>query len=192
MGFDQATIGLALGVAGAGINAFGQYQGGQATQAADYYQAAVARNNATIAGQNADAALKAGEVQTQNQSMKNAEKFAKVKAGQAASGVDVNSGSAVTVQQSTRMLGELDAETVLHNAQLKQYGYQAQQTGFLAEAGLETAKGQQAPIGADLAAAGGLASNASALGLKWGQLGPGGAGTGSPGGGGGKSGDDSG
>jgi hypothetical protein len=172
MGFDPVSLALYAGVAGGGLSALGTFEGGQANKSADFYQAAVARNNATIAGQNADAALKAGEVATQNEAMKNAKKSAKVKAGQAASGVDVNTGSAVTVQQSQRELGELDAETVLHNAQLKRYGYQTQQTGYLAEATLDTAKGEQAPIGADLAALGGIASSASSLGMKWGQLGP--------------------
>lgn len=48
------------------------------------------------------------------------------RAGIAASGVDVNSGSAVDVQADTRHLGELDALTIRTNAAREAWGYQVQ------------------------------------------------------------------
>lgn len=48
------------------------------------------------------------------------------RSGIAASGVDVNSGSAVDVQADTRHLGELDALTIRTNAAREAWGYQVQ------------------------------------------------------------------
>jgi hypothetical protein len=56
---------------------------------------------------------------------------------------------------------------VLNNAQLQAYGYRSQATSYQAQAGLDTATAEQAPIGAGLGAAGNLLSSASSIGTKW-------------------------
>jgi hypothetical protein len=165
------ALALVAGAVGAGVSAYGTAEAGKATANAANYNAQVARNNATIANQNADYAVAAGEESAATQSRKNAATSGKIKATQAASGVDVNTGSAVGVQESQRETGQLDSETVLNNAELQAYGYRSQATGFQATAGLETEEAEQAPVGADLSAAGGLLGSASSLGLKWSQLG---------------------
>lgn len=78
-----------------------------------------------------------------------------VKAAQAANNIDVNTGSAVAVQQGTRQAGYLNTETVMNNAELAAYGYRTQQRGFTEQAGLETMAAQEAPPAAGLATAGG-------------------------------------
>lgn len=161
------AVAMGLGAAGAAVSAIGTIAQGQATANAANYSAQVAANNAKIAGQNAEYAIASGQQKAFNTSLKNAARFGAIKASQAAGGVDVNSGSAVDVQKSERALGQLDAETVLNNAQLTAYGYRSQQTSFLAEEGLDRAKAEQAPIGADIGAGGGLLSSASSLGFKW-------------------------
>jgi hypothetical protein len=166
-----APVALAAGVIGAGVSAYGTMEAGQAQAAAANYQAQVQRNNAIIAEQNAQYAEKAGQVQAGTQSLKSAAAGGKIKAAQAASGVDVNTGSAVDVQEAQREGGKLDTETVLSNAELQAYGYRSQGANFQAEAGLEQMEAEQAPIGADLAAGGQLLSGASGLGFKWSQLG---------------------
>lgn len=105
---------------------------------------------------------------SQTQSLKGAAQGGKIKASQAANGIDVNTGSAVDVQTGAREANELDSETVLNNAQLSAYGYRSQQTGFTAEAGLDKNKAEEAPIAGDLNAAGGLLSSASSIGGKFG------------------------
>ncbi len=152
---------------GAGISAYGTIEQGQATSNAASYQAAVAKNNQIIANQNASYAEQAGEAQATATSLKGAATGAKIKAAQAANGIDVNTGSAVDVQASQREVSQLDTETVLNNAELQAYGYRANATNFQAEAGLEQQKAEQAPIGADLGAAGNLLSSASSIGGKW-------------------------
>lgn len=48
------------------------------------------------------------------------------RAAQAASGVDINSGSAASVRSSTKMMGELDALTIKNNAWREAWGYQVE------------------------------------------------------------------
>lgn len=166
-----APLALAAGVAGSTISAVGTLEQGQATANAAKYQAQVAQNNAVIANQNADYSIAAGQAGAANTSRKGAAAVGKIKAAQAASGIDVNSGSAVNVQAGERATNKLDTETVLNNAELQAYGYRSQATGYEATAGLETYKAEQAPIAADFSAAGGFLSSASGVGEKWAKLG---------------------
>lgn len=167
-----------LGAAGAGISAIGAITGGIAARNAANYQATVARNNQTIALQNAARAEQAGNVQAEAQGRKGAAQVAGIKVGQAASGVNVNTGSAVDVQAGQREINQLDTETVLNNAELHSYGYRSQASNFDAESKLDEAKANNAVPAAALSATGSLLSSASSLGLKW-------SGTPSGGGGGG-------
>ena len=155
-------------MAGAGISAVSSVTSGIANSNAAQYQASVARNNATIAQQNAVRAEQAGAAQAENESRKGASKLAKIKVAQAASGVDVNTGSAVDVQAGQRETDQLDAETVMQNAQLHAYGYRTQASNFQSEAQLDEMKGEQAKTAGYLGAAGGLLSSASSIGSKWG------------------------
>lgn len=153
-----AAIAPILSAVGAGVGAIGSLAQGQ-------YQGQVARNNSTIALQNADYSRASGLQQASITSMKGAAKEAGIKTAQAANGIDVNTGSAVDVQASQRMTDELDAETVLNNSELQAYGYTTQSTNFKAQA-------QQDETAGFYGAASGLLGAASSLGGKWGGPGP--------------------
>lgn len=157
----------ALAIGGAAISAIGAITGGIANKNNASYQATVAANNATIAQQNATYAEQAGVAATENEGRKGAAAQGKLKTTQAASGVDVNTGTAVDVQTGERETNQLDTETVMSNAELKAYGYRTQATGFEAESALDEAKANQALPGAALSATGGLLSSASSLPSKW-------------------------
>ncbi len=156
-----------LAIASAGISAIGTLESGAASKNAADYQAQVARNNATVAEQNAEYATAAGQQAAANQSRKGAAQIGQIKVNQAASGVDVNSGSAEDVQVGQREVNQLDSETVLNNAQLHAYGYRTQATNFQSEAQLDEMKGQQAQEGSYLKAGGDLLSSASGISGKW-------------------------
>lgn len=163
------AVGGAGGLAtlGAGVSALGTIAGGisQAHQAS--YQAEVAKNNATIADNNATEATQAGQAQAEAASLKGAAVAGNILAEQAANGIDVNSGSAVDVQQSQREESKLDTNTVVHNAALSSYGYRTQQQNFLAQAELDKSEAASAPIGAAIGAVGSFLGNASGLSSKW-------------------------
>jgi hypothetical protein len=135
----------------------GQGQAFEATAAGEAatYSAQVATNNAIIARYNAKEAEQAGYTQANVTALQAAATGGQVKAAQAANNIDVNTGSAVAVQEGTRQAGYLNTETVMNNAELAAYGYRTQQRGFTEQAGLEQLTAEQAPVAAGLATAGG-------------------------------------
>lgn len=126
-----------LGALSTAAGAFGAIQQGRAGAESADYSSQVAANNALIQQQNANYASAAGEQQAANQEQKNRAKLGAVVANQAASGVDVNSGSAVDVQQSTAELGQLDATTIRANAAKQAYGYQVDSASQTAQSQLD-------------------------------------------------------
>lgn len=154
-----------VGLAGAAISAVGAISQGAAQSQQSAYQAQVAQNNSTVENQNALYATEAGNIQQFDESLKNRGAAGKIKANQAANGVDVNSGSNLAVQQSQRETGLQDVATIGANAQRQAYGYRTQAVGDTAQAGLDTAESQQAPVGADLGAVGGLLSKSGSNGI---------------------------
>lgn len=138
---------------GAILTSFGQVFSGES-------QAEAAKYNAQVAANNAAYTSAAGEQSATNESMKNAAGTARIKASQAANGIDVNNGSAVKVQQGAREAGNIDTQTVENNALLTAYGYQAQSA-------LDKETEKTAPIGADLQAAGSLIGNAQSVGTDY-------------------------
>ncbi len=136
MGF-AATLGVAspiTTVAGAGMSAYSQYQSAQ-------YNAAVARNNQTIANQNAKIALQQGQQAEQAQRIKTGSMIGAIEAQQAASGVQTNSGSALNVRSSAAETGELDALTIRYNADLQAQNLKYQASQFGAQAALDESQG---------------------------------------------------
>jgi len=153
----------ALALAGTALSAIGTIGGGIAQGNAASYNAAVAKNNATTAGQNAVYSTQAGEVATQEEGLKASEQLGQVKAGLSANNIDVNSGSAAKVIQGTRQIGALDQDTTQENANLQAYGYRTQATGYQAQAGLDQYQAAAAPIGADIGATGSFLSGLSGV-----------------------------
>lgn len=107
------------------------------------YQAQVASNNQVIANQEAEYATQVGQAQAQQASMQSSARNAEAVAAMAANGVDVNSGTAVNVQQSNRVVGQLAAVTKVSDAASTAYGYQSQGVNFGAQSTLDTAESQQ-------------------------------------------------
>lgn len=165
-----AAGGLALSAASTAASASASSKGGQAQNQNFAFQAQVARNNAAIAKEKGDYALEAGEQAGGNLSMKNAATVAKIKTAQAANNVDVNTGSARDVQISQRETGNLDAETVLNNAKLKDWGFRVEASNDEAQAKLDEMGGSQAARAGTLGAEGSILGGASSLAFRGSQL----------------------
>lgn len=148
-----------LALVGAGISAAGAVSGGIAAGHAASYQAQVARNNATIEQQNAAYSASAGAAQAEQSGLAERSKLANLRAGEAANGLDVNSGSPAEVQESERLVGRLNTETVSNNAALQAYGYESKATSEQAQAKLDSAEAGWDPIAGGISAAGTLLSN---------------------------------
>lgn len=160
MGFDPITMtGLALG--GSILSAAGSLEAGDAKARAANYQAQVYENNKKIALQNADWAMQAGTAKEAAFGMKVRSDTARLKMRQAASGVDVNTGSSADVTDAAAALGTLDAMTIRSNTAREAYGYQVAATGEAAKANLSRMEADAAETAGAIGAASSLISGAS-------------------------------
>jgi len=163
-------MGIALagaGLAGAAVSAFGAYESGQSTAAADAYQAQVATNNAALAQQQSKLDIQSGEIAAVDQGLKTKATIGTEKAQQGASGIDVNSGSAADVRAGTDAMGMVDVSTIRSNAVKKAYSDEVTSQSDTTQGVLDTYAGQSAETGADLGAAGTLLSGASTVGANY-------------------------
>lgn len=151
-----ATAALALTAVSGGMKVIGDINEGQAVANEAKYNAQVATNNAAYSAA-------AGQSQAEAESLKNAQVAGRVKAAQAANGVDVNSGSAVDVQESQREAGVVDVQNIENNALLQAYGYKSQAT-------LDKQQAKDAIQGSQFSALGDLLGTASSVSGKWSGL----------------------
>ena len=138
-----ASAGIVTGVlsgAGTGIKAGAQIANGD-------YQAQVASNNQYIANQNADLAIFKGDQQVTQSQQRTAQTIGSERAGTGASGIDVNSASALRTQESTARIGSVDAQTIQQNAQRSAWGFQQQANMFGAQASSDKSSGSMGAIG---------------------------------------------
>ena len=155
----------AMGAAGASalISGYGAISSGQAQAQAASYQAQVKANDAIMAQQNAQYARQAGDAQAAQKQMETAQQTGAIRAAAAANGLDVNSGSALGVQTSQKLLGNNDVLNIRNNALRQVYGYQAQADGFQAQSQLDQMQSSSATSGSILSATGSLLSGASSV-----------------------------
>lgn len=150
-----------LALVAAGAAAAGSVVKGVGSADAASYQATVARNNATIARQNAGYSAAAGSAEVTQEGLKTRAAGANVRAGLAANGLDVSTGSPADVQVGQREIGGLDTATVASRAAEQVYGYQTQATSYDAQANLDSAQVPFDIAGGALGAVGSLAGNPS-------------------------------
>ncbi len=161
---------LAVGAVGAGVSALGAMSSAHAQSANAAYSAQVARNNATIAGENAEYAIQAGQQKAYQTSMRARARLGAVRTGIAANGIDPNTGSAADDQTTQRETGTLETNQVAQNTAVQAYGFKTQETSFNAQAGLDTAASSEALTAGGYSAAGGLLAGASSTGENYFKL----------------------
>jgi hypothetical protein len=165
-----------LGIAGAGVSAYGAYSQGQAQAANARYQAQVAANNAEIARANAALSAASGAAKESAQGMKTAQSVGGIKAGQGASGIDPNTGSAADTRVAASKLGALDALTIRSNTSREAYGYEVAAVNDTAQSQLLQSEASQASMAGDIGALGTFLNGASSVGLGYSRLQLGGGG----------------
>ena len=130
----------------------------QAAQA--NYQAQVAENNRIIAERLAVDAEQRGEIDVRRHRQQVEQLKGRQVAALAASGVDVASGSPLDVLADTAGLGEIDAQTIRHNAAREAWGYRVEGSNQGAQAGLlrhQAANTSSGAVGTLLTGVGGIA-----------------------------------
>lgn len=176
MGISEVLLiaSLAATAAGGVTSAMGAKQSASAQANSAKYNAEIDTQNAAQALQNANFSIAAGEAQTGIQGQQNRAQMGAIKSQEAASGVDINSGSAADVQQSAREIGQENALTIRSNAVKEAYGYGVQAQGFKEEAQLGTAQAGYAEQAGNIGVASsllGATSNASTNYLRYLQAG---------------------
>lgn len=165
----MAITSAAAGLAGGAIAAYGKYEGLESQSANAAFQAQVAANSAAIERTNYKLEIESGEETSANQEMQLRSQVGTQKAGQAASGVDVNSASSTASRAGTAEVGTLDVLTQRSNSARKAYGYSVAATSDTAESQLQTQESQQAANAAPIEATGSLLSTISTVGDKYGK-----------------------
>jgi hypothetical protein len=120
--FGIGEAALAMSAAGAASGAAGSIFGGMAQSGMANYQSQIATINAQIAKQNAAYDVAVGETQAQQQGMKIRAQIGATRAQQGASGLDVNSGTNVSVRASEAEIGSYDQSLIRSNASKAAYG----------------------------------------------------------------------
>lgn len=152
--------GIGSTLLGGGISAYGQIMQGEAQAKAAKYNKEVAQGNADAAQRNAELSAASADALTGNQGLRNRATMGSIIANQAASGIDVMSGSAIDVRSSAAELGELNSLTVRANATKEAYGYQVQKSQFDQQATLEGYAGKNASDASEIGAASTLLGSA--------------------------------
>ncbi|GHT01477.1 hypothetical protein AGMMS50276_29560 [Synergistales bacterium] len=131
---------------------------GMAAQSSAKAQAAAAEQNARMAEEQADDAVKRGGREEHKFRRQIAIHQGQQRAGLAASGVDVDSGSAGLLQEASRNEAEEDVSVIRFNAQREAWGYQAQATDYRNQASAARASGRNAMTGGVIGAGASLLS----------------------------------
>lgn len=164
---DLATLGIVSTIGGAIISASGASQSANAQAQASAYQAQVARNNQIIAQQYAEQSRREGEIQAQTKETETAQRIGAVRAAAGAAGLDTASGSPLRLQDDTKALGSLDAQTIRYNAAKQAYGYEVRAAGFEGQSRLDTMASENARSAGSLGALGAIISGGASVSDKW-------------------------
>lgn len=165
---EPVSITMAVvAVAGAAMSAYAQYQQGQAAKKVGEYNKAVSDVNAELARRAARDAENTGKVDAQKQQTYTEGAIARARAAAAARGVDVNTGSALNVQQDIGAAGKQDENTIRINARREALGFYSQANDFTSRGQLAQFEGNSAANAANISAAGTLISSAGSVGSKW-------------------------
>lgn len=160
-----ATASLGLQAVGGVTSAMGAYSQSKGTKAAYEYQAAVNRNNATLAEWQARDAITRGQRSEQTQRLKTAQLKGSQRARLAANGVAVDEGSALNILNDTDFMGEADALTIRDNAAREAWGHRNQAAGYASDASMLSARAAaESPF---KAAAGTLLTSAGSVANSW-------------------------
>lgn len=160
-------IGMGATLAGGVTAAQGAQQSAAATQQSYNYQAGVAQINSQIDLQNADYARDQGEIQARQYGMKASQQAGAIKTAQAASGLDVNSGSATDVQKSQRLITGMDLTQIRANSAKVAYDYDVKSTMDVNQSTLDIMAGKNAIIAGDIQAKSSILGAVGSVASKW-------------------------
>lgn len=151
-----------LGIAGASFSA-------GASADAFNFKAGIAKLNQQIDKQNAAWSINSGAIKATNYGLKAGQEIADTKVVQAASGLDVNSGSKEAVRDTQSAVAKYDQDTIRADAAHTAYGYETKAAADKAEASLDIASADNAGKAGKLGVLSSIIGTASSVASKWSQ-----------------------
>lgn len=132
------AVGIGSSLIGGIIGARGAAESASAQATASTYKAGVALLNRQINLQNANWALESGEVQGMESGLRARSQIGQTKVVQAASSLDVNSGTAKAVRDTQTDVASYDQNVIKFDAAKTAYGYESKATMDEAQSHLDT------------------------------------------------------
>lgn len=155
---------------GAILDTVGAYAQGHAAANAAKYNAEIANQNSQIAAQKRAIVGEAGQAQVGAQGLKTRAEVGAIEANQGASGVSVNSGSAVDTRASAIELGMTDAMNIRSKATREAYGLEVEEHDFQAKSKLDSANAKYSEASGILSAGSTFLSDISQSASNWNKL----------------------
>lgn len=162
-----AAIGTLASLAGSAVGAVGAAQAASARADAANTQSQIDAKNQQTATQNAQWAAQAGEQQAKTSGDKARLMQGAIKAGEAANGVDVNSGSNLDVQESQAKASENSALIIRQNAARDAYAYNNQSWSYGMQQNLDQQSAAADEAAGSIGAAGTLISGVGSAADQW-------------------------
>jgi hypothetical protein len=123
-------------VVAAGIMALAAYSSAKNQKKQGEYQAQIDRNNASAAEWQAADAVQRGNAAAATERRKGQQTLGTQRAAMAAAGLDISSGSALSILEDTDYFNEADQLTIKSNAAREAWGYKVQASHSMASANL--------------------------------------------------------
>lgn len=139
----------------------GQLTNANAIQAQGRYQSSILNQNATLTDQQAADAIVRGDLQAGQAGAATRQAIGQGRAGFAAQGIDVGTGSPLDVTNNAETLSALDIATIKNNAAREAWGYKVQGQNFKTQAGITSLAATNAADGARTGAFNTLLTGAS-------------------------------
>ena len=160
-------IGIGTKVAGSIMGAVGADFSADASSEAYKYKAGIALMNQRISKQNAAWAREAGDINAEMSGIKSRQQIGGTKVHQAASGLDVNTGTAAQVREDQGAVAKFDQDMIRYDASKTAYGYEAKAAADEAEAQMDMAASSNAKKAGKLGVISSILGGASSVADKW-------------------------
>lgn len=163
----MAVGSMVAGAVGSGVSAYGAYEQGKAQKYSYQYQAAVAKNNQDIAKANASYIRASGETEATIKGVAQRQQMGQIVAKEAASGLDINSGTPERVRESQASVNSFDQMMIRSNAERAAYGSEIEAANQANQRTIDITAGDEASRAGALNAFTSLVGGASSVSDKW-------------------------
>jgi len=165
MCFEPATWSLVGTAASSAFNVYNAVNQANAQADMANYNAAVARNNATMAEYQAQDAISRGNAAAEEHSRKVAALVGTQRNSMAARGLDISEGTPLDIVSDTETLGSIDQRTIKTNAEKEAWSARVQSGNYANQAGMYKLQAENtSPL---MVGAGSLLSGAASVADKW-------------------------